>query len=63
MAAAGVPQSVSRDKDQGITPERGSEGACPLQKKQRPGGSQRSPPTEGGYKKDSYKKDSYKKGG
>jgi len=33
MAAAGVPQSVSRGKDQGITPEKGIGRGLPLAKK------------------------------
>jgi hypothetical protein len=49
MAAAGVPQSVSRDKDQGITPERGIGRGPPLAEKQRFGGSQKSLPAEGSY--------------
>ena len=33
MAAAGVPQSVSRDKDQGIPPEKGDrKGPAPCRK-------------------------------
>jgi len=49
MAAAGVPQSVSRDKDQDITPERGDrKGARPLQKNKGLAAAKRSLPTAGG---------------
>jgi len=55
MAAAGVPQSVSRDKDQDITPERGIGRGPPLAEKQRFGGSQKSLPAEGSYSQQGHK--------
>jgi hypothetical protein len=50
MAAAGVPQSVSRDKDQDITPERGIGRGPPLAEKLRFGCSQKNLSAEGSYK-------------